>query len=72
MTRFTELAGTTSELTEVAADAESSERIRRLTDYITADGFSLDALVTRMERLKFESIVQEKAIGEILADGGVP
>jgi hypothetical protein len=38
------------------------EKIRQFVDYITADGFSMDAVVTRMERMKFEEIIGEAGL----------
>jgi hypothetical protein len=34
-------------------------KIRQFVNYITADGFGTDAIVTRLERLKFEQIIGE-------------
>lgn len=56
------------ELTQVAVTKADHERISRFVDYVTADGFGLAAMVTRMERLKFETIVTGKSYKEVLAD----
>lgn len=56
------------ELTRVAADEAGREFLRRFTDYVTADGCDVGSMVTRMERLKFEMIVQAKSCAEVLAD----
>jgi hypothetical protein len=46
--------------------------IHRFTQYVCADGFGCGRMVTRMERLKFETIVTGKSYHEVLAewDGG--
>ena len=54
------------ELTEVATDDASREFCRRFVDYVTAGGFSVADMVTRMERLKFETIVTGKSYREVL------
>lgn len=46
----------------------SGDSISPWIRYITADGFGPGAIKARMERLKFETIVQEKTIAEVLAD----
>lgn len=56
------------ELTEVAADDAAREACRRFVDYVTADGFDVEQMVTRMERLKFETIVTGKTYREVLAE----
>lgn len=60
------------ELTEVQVDDVGREFIRRLVDYLTADGGSVGSMVTRMERLKFETIVTGKSYREVLADPDEP
>lgn len=67
MSRLTELHDSTPELQEVGVDAASNARIQRLADFIGMDGGSVAAIVRRIEWLKFESIVREKSISEILA-----
>jgi hypothetical protein len=37
-------------------------KIRQFVNYITADGFSADAIVTRLERMKFEEIIREAGL----------
>lgn len=37
-------------------------KIRQFVNYITADGFGTDAIVTRLERLKFEQIIGEAGL----------
>lgn len=54
---------------EEAGDAEVRERCRRFVDYVTAEGFSVEQMVTRMERLKFETIVSGKSYREALESG---
>jgi hypothetical protein len=46
---------------------QSPEFIRRFLSYVTADGFTVDAIVTRVERLKFAHIITGKTYSEILA-----
>ena len=58
------------ELTEVAVTGADHARIRRFVDYVTADGCDVAAMVTRMERLKFETIVTGKSYREVLAEWG--
>ena len=60
------------ELTTPAVDDAGRELIRRFVDYVTAGGFDCGAMVTRMERLKFETIVTGKTYGEVLADSEKP
>jgi len=56
------------ELTEVPADDAGREFVRRFAEYITADGSSVGAMVTRMERLKFATITTGKSCREVLAE----
>ena len=56
------------ELTEVQVDGDGQEFIRRFVDYITVDGSDVRSMVTRMERLKFETIVSGKSCREVLAE----
>lgn len=62
--RLGRMMATEPELTQV----QDGEFLRRFVDYVTADGFGVGDMVTRMERLKFETIVQEKSYGEVLAE----
>lgn len=55
------------ELMQVREDPAGSEMIRRFVDYINADGSDVASMVTRMERLKFETIVTGKSYSEVLA-----
>jgi len=63
-TRLGRMMAAEPELTQV----QPSEFIRRFVAYVTADGFDCSSMVTRMERLKFETIVQEKSYSEVLAE----
>jgi len=47
---------------------DDAEAIRRLVDYVTADGDDAGTIVARLERLKFERIVREKTYTETLAE----
>lgn len=49
-------------------NVEDSEMIRRLIDYVTADGDVTGAIAGRLERLKFEAIVRQKTYTETLAE----
>lgn len=60
------------ELTEAAADEAARERCRRFVDYVTSDGFGVESMVTRMERLKFETIVTGKSYREVLDEAEGP
>lgn len=60
------------ELTKRALTEADREQIRRFVDYVTADGFDAGRIVTRMERLTFETIVTGKTYGEVLADDVPP
>ena len=60
------------ELTEVAADDATREFCRRFVDYVTANGSDVGSMVTRMERLKFETIVTGKSYREVLAEAAGP
>jgi len=66
--RLGQLMGAEPELTTAPADEASREMIRRFTAYVTADGSDVKSMVTRMERLKFETIVSGKSYGEVLAE----
>lgn len=56
------------ELTKIRADGADREFCRRFVDYVTADGASVESMVARMERPKFETIVREKSYREVLAE----
>ena len=56
------------ELTRRALTGEDRDFISRFVDYVTAGGSDFGSVVTRMERLKFETIVTGKTYGEVLAD----
>ena len=60
------------ELTETAKDDAAREACRRFVDYVTADGFSVQAMVTRMERMKFETIVTGKSYREVIDEETEP
>ena len=64
--RLGPLIASIPEMTEVVVDKDSGERIARYADYITAGGLSVAAIVTRLERLKFDSIVTGKPTRELL------
>jgi hypothetical protein len=67
-TRLGRMMATEPELTRVQDDTF----LRRFTEYVTADGFDVGSMVTRMERLKFETIVQQKSCAEVLAATELP
>lgn len=54
--------------TSAWTDEDAEDLLRRFVGYITADGFGVGSIVTRLERLQFEQIVQEKTCAEVLAD----
>jgi len=60
------------ELTQVQMTEAGREFLRRFTAYVTADGCDVDAMVARMERLKFETIVRQKSYSEVLASMDEP
>ena len=60
--RLGRMMATEPELTQ----PQDGEFLRRWIDYVTADGFGVGDMVTGMERLKFEMIVQEKSCAEVL------
>ena len=64
--RLGRMMGSEPELTEVQVDDAGREFCRRFVDYVTVDGFSVADMVTRMERLKFETIVTGKSYREVL------
>ena len=67
-THLGRLMASEPELTEVAEDEAAREFCRRFVDYVTVDGFSVRSMVTRMERLKFETIVTGKSCREVVAE----
>jgi hypothetical protein len=71
-TRLGRMMASEPELTRVAVSDADREEIGRFTDYLFADGFDFGKMVTRMERLKFETIVTGKSIGEVLPGAGEP
>ncbi len=66
--RLGRMMGTEPELIQVREDEDGQEFIRRFVGYVTADGFDVSSMVTRMERLKFETIVGEKSYAEVLEE----
>lgn len=64
--RLLSLVASIPEMSEVVTDLDSDWRITRYSEYITAAGFSVAAIVTRLERLVFDSIVTGKTTREIL------
>lgn len=56
------------ELTSPTADEAGRETATRFVQYLTADGFDMGAMITRMERLKFEVIVTGKTYAQVLAE----
>lgn len=55
------------ELASPPADDAGREMARRFVEYLTGDGFGMEAMVARMERLKFETIVTGQTYAEALA-----
>lgn len=51
-----------------ARAAGDREFLSRFVDYITGGGSDLGSVATRLERLKFETIVTGKTYGEVLAE----
>jgi len=64
--RLGQLVASIPEMTEAVTGKDSGERIARYADYITAGGFGVAAIITRLERLTFDSIVTGKTTREIL------
>lgn len=56
------------ELTTPVIDEDGMEAIRRFADYVTVDGSDLRSMMTRMERMKFETIVTGKSCREVIAE----
>ena len=67
-TRLGRMMASEPELTAPALDDAGREFIRRFVAYLTAGGSDCGSMVTRLERLKFETIVGEKTYGEVLAE----
>ena len=67
-TRLGRMMAAEPELTKVAEDDDGREFIRRFVAYLTAGGSDCGSMVTRLERLKFETIIGEKTYGEVLAE----
>jgi hypothetical protein len=67
-TRLGRLMGVEPELTRPAVNDADREMIRRFVEHIMPAGFDMQTAVTRMERLKFETIVTDKTYTEVLAD----
>jgi len=66
-TRLGRMMASEPELTTRAVDDAGREFIRRFVGYVTDGGSDFGSIVTRMERLKFETIVTGKSYGEVLA-----
>ena len=67
-TRLGRMMASEPELTEVRTDEAGLEMIHRFVAYVIGDGFGDGSVVTRMERLKFETIVTGKSYSEVLAE----
>lgn len=67
-TRLGRMMASEPELTQVQMGEAGREFLRRFTAYVTADGFDVGSMVTRMERLKFETIVGQQSYSEVLAE----
>lgn len=65
-TRLGQLMKDEPELTRPAASEEDERFLERFADYLTGDGCDARAMVLRMERLKFETIVQQKTFAEVV------
>lgn len=66
-TRLGRMLAAEPELTQVREDAAGRELIRRFDAYLLADGSGVASMLTRMERLKFETIVTGRSYSEVLA-----
>lgn len=66
-TRLGRMVAAEPELTRPEVTVADREFSRRFIAYLMADGFSGRSALTRMERLKFETIVRGKSYGEVLA-----
>ena len=64
--RLGRMMATEPELTTTQPD----DFLHRFAAWLTADGTDCASMVTRMERLKFETIVREKSYREVLAEPG--
>jgi len=71
-TRLGRMTAAEPGLAKPAVNDTDREFIRRFVDYVTADGFAMDSVVTRMERLKFETIVTGKTYRDVLAEVDEP
>ena len=67
-TRLGRMMASEPELTQ----PQDGEFLRRWIDYVTADGFSVQAMVTRMERMKVETIVTGKSYREVIDEETEP
>ena len=67
-TRLGRMMASEPELTAPALVDAGREFIRRFVAYLTAGGSDCGSMVTRLEWLKFETIVGEKTYGEVLAE----
>jgi hypothetical protein len=67
-TRLGRMIATEPELTRPIVCEAGAETSSRFVDYLTAEGFDYGVMVTRMERLKFETIVTGKTYAEVLAE----
>lgn len=65
--RFRLMLGSIPELTEPVTDQESDVLADRLAAYMLADGGGMQQIVTRLERLKFETIVRDASVAEVIA-----
>ncbi len=65
--RLGRLLASEPELTQAPMDDAGREMISRFVAYVTADGCGVGSMATRMERLKFETIVREQTYTEVLA-----
>lgn len=68
-TRLGRMMASEPELTRKAVTDADRDFLRSFADYICADGFDVGQMVTRMERLKFETIVTGKSYREVLDAG---
>jgi hypothetical protein len=67
-TRLGRMIASEPELTRPLATDADQETSRRFEAWLFADGFDFGKMVTRMERLKFETIITGKTCGEVLAE----
>lgn len=64
--RLGQLMANEPELIGIPADEAGNLMIDRLASYIAADGFNAEAMIIRLERLKFETIMTGKTFAEVL------